>query len=235
VRDRGAAAETAFDLALAFNRMLGEKLGRRGQGALRPGAQRLGGNLVPHLRRRGAAEGHRAALPGLGLPLAEGYGLTEAAPVLSVAKAKRGGKPAPWASPIPGVEIKILNPDARGVGEVLARGPNVMVGYADNPEATALAIDADGWLHTGDLGFIDRKATELTLVGRSKDVIVNASGREPLPRRRRARPRQHRGRVKELVVLGVDDPKGGERAALLAVPDTEGLAGDERQARPRPR
>jgi long-chain acyl-CoA synthetase len=117
---------------------------------------------------------------GLGLPLAEGYGLTEAAPVLTVAKASIKAKPGNVGKAIPGVELKIQNPDDKGVGEVLARGPNVMVGYEGNPEATAKTIDADGWLHTGDLGKLDDKK-RLTIVGRQKDVIVTASGENVYP------------------------------------------------------
>jgi long-chain acyl-CoA synthetase len=230
VRERGAAAETVFDMALAFNKMLGEKFGADvGKVLFGPVHSALGGNLK-YLISGGAALPKDTAqvFQSLGLPLAEGYGLTEAAPVLSVAKAKIGGKHGTVGKAVPGVEIKIEGADARGVGEVLARGPNVMVGYADNPEATALAIDGDGWLHTGDLGFIDRKG-ELTIVGRSKEVIVAASGENLYPDDVERALGQIAG-IKELVVLGIDDPKGGERAALLAVPDFEDVADDDRQA-----
>ena len=141
---------------------------------------------------------------GLGLPLAEGYGLTEAAPVLTVAKASVKAKPGNVGKAVPGVEIKIDKPDDSGVGEVLARGPNVMVGYAGNAEATAQAIDAEGWLHTGDLGKLDKRK-RLVIVGRQKDVIVSASGENVYPddvedaprqarRREGARDRRHRRR-----------------------------------------
>lgn len=230
VRAHGAAAETVFDMALAFNKMLGEKLGADvGRVLFGPVHRALGGNLK-YLISGGAALPKDTAriFQSLGLPLTEGYGLTEAAPVLSVAKPKVGGRHGTVGKAIPGVEIKIANPDARGVGEVLARGPNVMVGYADNPEATAQAIDAEGWLHTGDLGFIDRKG-ELTIVGRSKEVIVSSSGENLYPDDVERALGQVPG-IKELVVVGIEDPKGGERAALLAVPDLEAVPDDERQA-----
>ena len=70
-------------------------------------------------------------------------------------------------------------PDERGVGEVLARGPNVMVGYTDEA-ATREAIDAEGWLHTGDLGKLDKKG-RLVIVGRAKDVVVSPSGENVYP------------------------------------------------------
>src|SRR4029079_6569112 len=109
---------------------------------------------------------------GLGLPLAARHGLNEAAPVLPVAKTKVGDRPGNVGKAVPGVQIKIASPDASGVGEVLAKGANVMVGYAGNAEATALAIDDAGWLHTGDLGKLDDKG-RLVIVGRQKDVIVS--------------------------------------------------------------
>ena len=231
VRERGAAAETLFDMALAFNKMLGEKLGTDvGQVLFGPVHNALGGNLR-YLISGGAALPQDTAkvFQALGLPLAEGYGLTEAAPVLSVAKASVSAKPGTVGKPIPGVEIKILNPDAAGVGEVLARGPNVMVGYADDPETTARTLDDDGWLHTGDLGTINKKG-ELTIVGRSKDVIVSSSGENLYPDDVERALGEVEG-IKELCVVGIADPKGGERAALLAVPDLTDVPDDERVAR----
>jgi long-chain acyl-CoA synthetase len=231
VRARGAAAETAFDLALALNRTLGEKIGIDvGKVLFGTVHQTLGGNLR-YLISGGAALPKDTAkvFQSLGLPLAEGYGLTEAAPVLSVSKASIGKKLGTVGKAIPGVEIKIHNPDANGVGEVLAHGPNVMVGYADDPEATAMALDAEGWLHTGDLGVINKKG-ELTIVGRSKEVIVAASGENLYPDDVERALGKIDG-IKELVIVGVADPRGGERAALLAVPELDGIEGDERASR----
>ena len=66
-------------------------------------------------------------------------------------------RPGNVGRPIPGVEIKIDAPNPEGVGEILARGPNVMLGYSDDPEGTSQVIDPDGWLRTGDLGKLDRR------------------------------------------------------------------------------
>jgi long-chain acyl-CoA synthetase len=161
---------------------------------------------------------------GLGLRLTEGYGLTEAAPVLTVARpdalAERG-----VGRPVPGVELRIASPDDRGVGEVVARGPNVMIGYTDE-EATRSAIDAEGWLHTGDLGRIDGKG-RLEIVGRIKDAIISPTGEnvhpEDVEQRIGAVPN-----VAELAVVGVD-LRGAERIACLAVPAGEN--GVDRRAR----
>src|SRR5690606_4590132 len=112
--------------------------------------------------------------------LAEGYGLTETAPVLTVAPGGPKARAGNVGEPVLGVEIRIKSPDQHGVGEVLARGPNVMIGYADDEAATRAIIDEEGWLHTGDLGKLDGRG-RLTLVGRAKDVVVTSSGENVYP------------------------------------------------------
>ncbi len=231
VKDYGPAANTVFDLALALNRTLGEKAGINvGQVLFGTVHARLGGRLRFLISGGAALPKETAELfRGIGLPLAEGYGLTEASPVLTVAKASSSAKPGSVGAPVPGVEVKILNPDPSGVGEVAARGPNVMVGYADDPEATAAVLSADGWLRTGDLGAIDKKG-RLTLVGRSKDVVVAANGENIYPDDVE-RALGEVPLVKELVVLGIADARGGERLALLAVPDLDDVPAEDRPAR----
>jgi long-chain acyl-CoA synthetase len=219
VKEQGQAAALAFDWALELNRMLGEKaglnLGRIFFGTVH---KALGGN-VRFLISGGAALPKDTAdvFRGLGLPLSEGYGLTEAAPVLTVAKASPKLRHGTVGKPIPNVEIKIHNPDASGVGEVWARGPNVMIGYAGNEEATALVLDADGWLHTGDLGKFDKRG-QLVIVGRKKDVIVAANGENVYPDDVE-NLLDGVAYVRELSIVGIDDGKGGERVACLAVPE----------------
>jgi long-chain acyl-CoA synthetase len=221
VAEGGPMAEKAFDLGLELNRLIGRKvgldLGRVFFGVVHKG---LGGH-VRHLISGGAAlpKGTAEVFSGLGLHLSEGYGLTEASPVLTVAKATPGTKAGHVGKPIPGVEIKIANADDQGVGEILAKGPNVMVGYANNEEATRAAIDADGWLHTGDLGKLDKKG-KLVIVGRQKDVIVSASGENVYPDDLESLLGKV-AFVKELAIVGIDDPRGGERVACLAVPERD--------------
>ncbi len=233
VKEQGPVASTAFNWALELNRLLGKQagvnLGRLFFGSVHEG---LGGHTRFLISGGAALPKDTAKLfSGIGLPLAEGYGLTEASPVLAVAKASVKGKYGDVGKAIPGVELKIHNPDERGVGEVLARGPNVMVGYANNPEATALALDAGGWLHTGDLGKLDAKK-RLTIVGRQKDVIVAANGENVYPDDVETRLGKIDG-VKELAIVGIDDGKGGERVACLAVPEGDPAPGtDDGEIRP---
>jgi len=114
----------------------------------------------------------------LGLPLLQGYGLTETAPVVSVNPLHRI-KFAASGVPIPGVEVRVHEPNADGVGEVVVRGDNVMVGYYEDPDLTAEVL-RDGWFYTGDAGWIDREGY-VYITGRIKNVIVTAAGKNVHP------------------------------------------------------
>jgi long-chain acyl-CoA synthetase len=215
IEARGALARAAFDAAAEANRWLTSNLGLDA-GRVLFGAvhDRLGGRMK-WLISGGAAlpRETQELFFGMGLRLTQGYGLTEAAPVLTVA---RPGKrlEAGVGQPIPGVELRIDGANEQGIGEVVARGANVMAGYTD-PAATRDAIDADGWLHTGDVGRIDKKG-RLEILGRLKDVVIAPTGENLYPddiERRLGTVTD----VAELAIVGVE-LRGGERLACLAVP-----------------
>ncbi|MEG6614063.1 AMP-binding protein [Pseudoclostridium thermosuccinogenes] len=114
----------------------------------------------------------------LGIPLIQGYGLTECAPIVALNRDVYYKDDAAGL-PLPGVEVKIDHPDADGVGEIIAKGPNVMLGYYEDEKATSKALK-NGWFHTGDLGYIDSDGF-VHITGREKDVIVTKNGKNIYP------------------------------------------------------
>ncbi len=118
------------------------------------------------------------AFNDFGITTVQGYGLTETSPVLAAENIKLRRRGSVGQS-LCNVEIKIENPDARGIGEILAKGPNVMLGYYEDEEATREVI-RDGWFHTGDLGRMDRDGV-LYITGRKKNVIVLKNGKNVYP------------------------------------------------------
>lgn len=112
-------------------------------------------------------------------PYAIGYGLTETAPLLAGAGVGKTKLQSTGVA-LPGVELIIHEPDKNGVGEIWAKGPNVMQGYYKNPEATKEVLTEDGWFKTGDLGKFDSKK-RLYIKGRAKTTIIGASGENIYP------------------------------------------------------
>ena len=114
----------------------------------------------------------------MGIKTLQGYGLTETSPVLAAENYKYI-KYGSCGFPMPDVEIKIVDKNEEGIGEIIAKGPNVMLGYYENEEATN-AVLKDGWFYTGDLGYIDEEGF-LFITGRKKDVIVLKNGKNIYP------------------------------------------------------
>ena len=124
------------------------------------------------------------AFEDFGITVLQGYGMTECTPLVSgtpmSAPAERYRKAGSVGVTVSRGETRVINQDEDGIGEILFRGPNVMMGYYNMPEETAESIDADGWLHTGDLGFIDGDGW-IYLTGRSKNIIVTKTGENVYP------------------------------------------------------
>jgi len=154
---------------------------------------------------------------GLGFTILEGYGLTEASPVLTVTRPENRMLTGSVGKPLPGVEVRIAEPDASGVGEVVARGPNVMLGYYEDEAATRKTL-IERWLHTGDLGRVDESGN-LYLVGRSKEIIVDTNGKNVYPDELEE-IYSNSPYIKELSIVGLPDGIG-EKVACIVVPNRE--------------
>lgn len=153
-----------------------------------------------------------------GVPISEGYGLSEAAPVVTSNAASPKVKPGTVGWPIPGVEVKIIdvagNEVPRGeLGELICRGANIMMGYWHQPEATAEALH-DGWLHTGDLAMMDEEGY-ISILDRKKDMI-NVSGFNVYPREVEETLFRHPA-VAEAAVVQYPDPYQGESVMAYVV------------------
>lgn len=156
---------------------------------------------------------------GYGFSLYEGYGLTEASPVITVGWPRERTPAGSVGWPLPGLDVRIKDADEQGIGQVIARGPTIMAGYLEDPEATQEVVK-DGWLHTGDQGRLDDKG-RLFIVGRQKDVIIDTGGKNVYPDEIEDLYRES-AFVKELSVVGIPAEQGtGERVAALVVPNYE--------------
>jgi|LSQX01.1.fsa_nt_gb long-chain acyl-CoA synthetase len=153
-----------------------------------------------------------------GLPIIEGYGLTEAAPIVSITKIDNV-RPGTIGVPLPNIEVRIADADANGVGELQIRGPTVTQGYLNKPEATAEAFDGD-WLRTGDLASQDADG-HLTIRGRKKALIVNREGKNIYPEEVEVCIARDR-RILDILVIGYHE-KGevGEKVGAIVVPNLE--------------
>ncbi len=154
-----------------------------------------------------------------GFTLLQGYGLTETSPIVALNRLRKFRDDAAGL-PLPNLEVRIDNPDSEGRGEIVVRGPSVMLGYYKNEEATRQVLK-DGWFTTGDWGYIDGDGF-LHVAGRKKNVIVAANGKNVFPEELEdlvnAIPL-----VLESVVHGVRGANGGEEIGVIVVPNAEAI------------
>lgn len=141
----------------------------------------------------------------MGIPMIQGYGMSECAPIIAVNQ-DRYSKAASVGKPMPGTDVKIMNPDEDGIGEVVCKSDSVMLGYYENEEETAKVLK-DGWLHTGDLGYFDQDGF-LYLTGRKKTVIVTKGGKNIFPEEVEAVLLENE-LIQEVLVYGKEDKKVG--------------------------
>ncbi len=161
----------------------------------------------------GVAKGLRE----FGFGFVQGYGLTETSPILALNRLDNFKDDA-GGLPLPHVQLRIANPDQEGIGEVWAKGPNVMIGYYRNEKATAETFDGE-WFKTGDLGFVDGDGF-LHISGRKKNVIISKSGKNVFPEE--IEDVLNRSPfIMESMVFGEENEKEGEIIAAQIVVDAE--------------
>jgi long-chain acyl-CoA synthetase len=152
-----------------------------------------------------------------GFTLLQGYGLTETSPIVALNRMRKFRDDAAGL-PLPNLEIRIADPDDEGRGEIVVRGPSVMLGYYKNEEATRQFL-RDGWFYTGDYGFLDSDGF-LHVSGRKKNVIVASNGRNVFPEELEDQVNAIPF-VLESVVYGARGPTGDEEICVMVVPNAE--------------
>ena len=159
----------------------------------------------------------------LGITILNGYGITECAPLIS-ANRNKYRKPGSVGTPILACRVKIDNPDENGEGEICVKGPNVMLGYYNNPEATAEVFDKDGFFHTGDYGKLDEEGW-IYITGRKKNLIILSNGKNVYPEEIEADLQKVEG-VTEVVVYAGESKVQKDKITIVAeiFPDADLLA-----------
>jgi long-chain acyl-CoA synthetase len=230
VREKVASAPPLRQKIFAFGEATGREMFETGQRGDTPSAwlqikHKIADRLVLSTVRAGLGGSIRIAVSGgaalpreigaffgaMGMPILEGYGLTETSPVICV-NTPTNNRQGSVGKPIDGVEVKIADD-----GEILTRGPHVMRGYFNKPEATAEAIDRDGFFHTGDIGRMDADGY-LYITDRKKDLIVTSAGKniapQPIENVLKTNPL-----ISEIVMVG----NGRNYPSALVVPNFENL------------
>ena len=149
----------------------------------------------------------------LGITILNGYGITECAPLIS-ANRNKYRKPGSVGTPILACRVKIDNPDETGEGEICVKGPNVMLGYYNNPEATAEVFDKDGFFHTGDYGKLDEEGW-IYITGRKKNLIILSNGKNVYPEEIEADLQKVEG-VTEVVVYAGESRVQKDKITIVA-------------------
>lgn len=205
---------SAVNLFLEFSRNLSRCIGINPAGPLFPAFRSIIGSQFRFFVCGGAKlnESLAESFFKLGFVIIEGYGLTETSPVVSFNPPEKP-KIGSAGKALPGVEMRISNPDEKGIGQILIRGDNVMKGYYRNDEATQNAIK-NGWFYSGDLGYLDEEGY-LFVKERLKEIIVLSSGKNISPEEVEIHYRKARS-VKDICVLA---GPGEKKLVAVVIPD----------------
>lgn len=154
----------------------------------------------------------------MGMNMIQGYGMTENAPIIAVSR-DRYHKADSVGRPLPGTEVKIIDADDDGIGEIICKGPSVMIGYYEDPQATGEVLK-DGWLYTGDYGYLDSEGM-LYVTGRKKNLIVTKNGKNISPEEIEYYALKS-PYIEEIIVWGKYDEKSGDTVVCADIfPSTE--------------
>ena len=222
VREKGVIASAVFNSAMGLSRLIDSAFGGHSGKTVMNGFRNKAGFAGLRLMISGGA----AIRPDIvrffnsfGVVCVQGYGLSETSPVITANPAEKN-KAESVGPAIDGVELKILEPNSEGVGEVMAKGDPVFAQYYKNPEATREAFTEEGWFRTGDLGSIDPDGY-LILKGREKNIIVTSGGKNVYPEEIEEIINQT-SYVMESLIVGVVNRNSEEPFAIL-VPDFDAL------------
>lgn len=217
-RGEGERLRKAIDLSRKMGLYKSKKVIQR---MFKPIHQMLGNNI--HLLIAGGAASDPKIIEdfeAMGLPMIQGYGMSECSPIIAVNQ-DRYSKAASVGKPMLGHEVRIVEEDEFGIGEIIVRGPSVMLGYFDDEEETDKVL-RNGWLYTGDYGYFDADGF-LYITGRKKNVIVTKGGKNIFPEEVEQLISEN-DLVEEVMVHGVEDERIGNVAVTADIyPDYEAL------------
>jgi long-chain acyl-CoA synthetase len=218
-----AVLDTLRRKALAEARRGNPEFGRRAFGFIR---KKAGLGSVKLMVAGGGPLSPKTAdfFDSLGFNIVHGYGMSENGPLISVSTPRHKNN-ASVGLPVQDTELRILDKGEDGVGEIAVKSPSLMLGYFNDPQATRDAFTEDGYLKTGDLGYIDEQGF-LFISGRKKNLIVSSGGKNIYPEEIEAYFDKSRV-IAEILIVGRKEPDhSGEQIFAVAVPNLEALGED---------
>ncbi|OPL09288.1 MAG: AMP-dependent synthetase [Firmicutes bacterium ML8_F2] len=219
-KDPGTLKKLKTGLKISnFLKMLGIDISKK---LFKPVHEKFGGNIRLFISGAAALDPEISlGIQDLGIPVVQGYGLTECSPIVALNR-DIWFKNDAAGLPLPNLEVKIDSPNEDGIGEIIVRGPSVMHGYYENPEATAEALK-DGWFYTGDLGKMDSDGF-IYITGRKKNVIITKNGKNIYPEEIETLLNRSSYIMESMVYAGENSVGDDLTVAAQIVPDHETIA-----------